>query len=200
MTSNWHTSNLPNNQKDLEKLVQWSYEHDRDWMSDALWLRYVKIAKQVYSPNDSSLAWELREANFDQVQTSMKDSWKGPMKDTKKDSETPPFPYTILPEIPPSDNIHCLNALPQDIRVEILSSLLLPNVRTNIYGTRVIAGHVLNNLALILRACRDQVKAFCGHSLLVWKHKAESRCEGGETSKWVDWRQLRTYVSCARME
>lgn len=55
-TNWWYTSNLPIDQTDLDKLVQWFREHDTDWMADALWLRYLKIGRRVYQPNQSDLA------------------------------------------------------------------------------------------------------------------------------------------------
>ena len=63
----WVISNLPDGQTDLDKLIRWFHEHDEDWMSDALWLRYMKIGKQVYRPSNSDRAWELHKAHCDQL-------------------------------------------------------------------------------------------------------------------------------------
>jgi len=188
--NDWYTSNLPHGQTDLDKLVQWLHEHDPDWMSDALWLRYVKLSSQVYHTQDEcGFAWEVREAHFDQLPFAT------------KALQNSPFPFAILPEVPPSHEVDRLSALPHDIRVKILSYLLLPEVRDGIYcGSKVVAAHPLNRLALASKAWRVQVEAFCSHSLLVWRHEAEARCEGGDVSEWVEWRDLATYTANARME
>jgi hypothetical protein len=102
--------------------------------------------------------------------------------------------------MPPSDEVDRLSALPHDIRVEILSYLLLPNLRRKGYGSITTAGHTLDNLAPASKVWRDQVEAFCGHFLLTWKHKAEAQCETGDTSGWVEWRDLATYTANARTE
>jgi len=185
----WYTSNLPNDQTDLDNLVQWFREHDTDWMADALWLRYLKIGRQVYHPNQSDLAWEFREAHFNSLPYVK-----------KKPRKPPPFTLEILPGIPPHDGIDRLSALPRDIRVEILSHLGLPDVRIDKCGNIVTAGHALSNLVLVSKGWRDQVEAFCGHSLLVWKHAAEAQRVNGDASKWVGWRELATYTANARME
>jgi hypothetical protein len=190
MITTWYTSNLPNDQTDLNKLVQWFHEHDPDWMADALWLRYLRIGRQIYQLKHSDLEWEIREAQFDQLLSTKK----------RKVESRPPFAFEILPEIPPRDGIDRLSALPHDIRVEVLSHLRLPDVRIDIYGNSVVAGHALSSLALVSKGWRDQVEAFCDHSLLVWKHEAEARLESGESSKWVGWRKLATYTANARME
>jgi len=190
MTTSWSPSNLPTDQTDLKKLVQWFREHDSDWMADALWLRYLKIAKQVYQPRDSDLLWKKREADFDQLPFNKKSKGKTPL----------PFTFEILPEIPPRDEIDRLSALPHDIRVGVLSHLRLPDVREDIYGNSVTVRHPLSNLALVSRGWRDQVEAFCDHSLLVWKHEAGARRELGAASSWVGWRELATYTANARME
>jgi hypothetical protein len=55
MTTTWYTSNIPNDQTDSDKLVQWLREHNPDWMADALWLRYLKIGRQIYQLKHSDL-------------------------------------------------------------------------------------------------------------------------------------------------
>jgi hypothetical protein len=191
MTTTWYTSNLPNDQTDLDILVQWFREHDPDWMADALWLRYLKISKQIYLPIHSDLIWKAREAEFDQPLM---------IKNRKVESPPPPFAFGILLGIPPLNGIDRLSALPHDVRLEVLSHLRLPDVRIDIYGNSVTAAHPLSNLALVSRGWRDQLEAFCNHSLLVWGHGAEARLECGDASNWVAWRELATYTADARME
>lgn len=189
MTTTWYTSNLPNDQTDLDELVQWFREHDPDWMADALWLRYLKIGKEVYQPNQSDLVWEVREAHYDSLPHFEKNAQDHPL-----------FTLEILLGLPPHDGIDRLSALPRGIRVEILSQLGLPDVRIDKCGNIVTAGHALSKLALVSKGWRYQVEAFCGHSLLVWKHAAEAQRESGDASKWVGWRVLVTYRANARME
>jgi hypothetical protein len=112
MTTTWYTSNLPDDQTDLDILVQWFREHDPDWMADALWLRYLKISKQIYLPIHSDLIWKAREAEFDQLLM---------IKNRKVESPPPPFAFDVLPGIPPRNGIDRLSALPHDIRLEVLS-------------------------------------------------------------------------------
>jgi hypothetical protein len=184
----WQTSNLPRDQTDLDKLMGWFHEHDAEWMSDALWLRYLKIARRVYRSSNSDRTWELHEAHFDQLPFA------------RKAPQSPPFPTRILPEVPPSDGVDRLIALPHDIRIEILSYLLVPELRGNVYGGVVMSRHALNNLALASKGWRDQVEAICGHFLLTCKHKVDDQCECGDPSRWVEWRKLSTYTANARME
>jgi hypothetical protein len=184
---------LPSDKADLNKLVLWLDRHDGEWLGDALWLRYAKAAKVVYS-NCSLLI-------KDQNRTS-----KGVIKDTNfYPEEEPPIPYNILPAMQPCDGIDRLSALPHDVRVEILSYLLLPNFQMRM-GDPEMVEHTLNSVALVLRAWRDQVDAFCGHALLVWKQRVR-RSEASmfwalhdEPDSWVEWRALESYTSCARME
>jgi hypothetical protein len=82
----WLTSNLPHGQTDLEKLVRWFHERDMDCMSDALWLRYVKIGKRAYQPNNSDRARKFHEAHLDQFPFARK-----PLQ------SPPPFSIRILP-------------------------------------------------------------------------------------------------------
>jgi hypothetical protein len=121
--------NLPSDKADLNKLVLWLDRHDGKWLGNALWLRYVKIAKVVYS-NRSFLMENQHRAS------------KGVVEDTK-----------FYPEEE-----------------------------------------------------EDQVDAFCGHALLVWKQRVR-RSEASEflalqdePDSWVEWRALKSYTSCARME
>ncbi|KAM0711388.1 hypothetical protein Q7P35_002128 [Cladosporium inversicolor] len=197
--THWYTSNLPNNQTDLDKLVQWFHEHDPDWMADALWLRYLKIRREIYHPNNnnnnnnnnSDTVWAQREADFDQL----------PFINRQNELMAAlPFAIKILPEISLHDEINRFSALPYDIRIEVLSHLRLPDVRMDRHGNGVAAGHPLCSLALASKGWRDQVEAFCGHSLLVWKHEAEARLESVDISNWVGWRTLATYTANARME
>lgn len=182
---------LPKDNTELDRLVQWFKERDADWLADALWLRYLKIVKRVYHTDDSEVAWELRAAHASKLPFA------------KIPTNGLPLPCNILPKSPPADGIDHLSALPHDVRVSILSHLLLPEIREDIYGITEIAGHALNALALTSKGDRDEVEAFCSHSLLVWKHKAEQRrgyFSPGVDSPWVEWRKLPTYTANARME
>jgi hypothetical protein len=187
--------NLPSDKADLNKLVLWLDRHDGEWLGDALWLRYVKIAKVVYS-NRSFLMENQHRAS------------KGVVEDTKfypEEEEDPPIPYNILPAMQPCDEIDHLGALPHDVRVEILSYLLLPNFKTRM-GDPEMVDHTLNSVALVSRSWRDQVDVFCGHALLIWKQRVR-RSEASEflalqdePDSWVEWRALKSYTSCACME
>lgn len=54
----------------------------------------------------------------------------------------------MLPPAPPGDGSDRLSALPHDIRFEILSYLMLPSIKKDIYRFEDIAGNSLNKLAL----------------------------------------------------
>jgi hypothetical protein len=176
---------FPQDKPDLNTLVDWFYTHDADWMADALWLRYLKIAKQVYHYDD------------------MDEEWSEYGKEGNKNKQAP-LPRAILPEMRASGkgDVDRLGALPHDIRVEILSYLLLPDRHADMHGPLMFNGHPLNKLALVSRAWRDQVDGFCGHSLLVWKQLVEGRDKSFNTydPAWVAWRKLVTYTPNARME
>jgi hypothetical protein len=193
MASYCFPPSLPNDKSDLNTLVDWFYAHDADWMADALWLRYLKIVKRVYHADDSAIGWELREAQFEELRFARKQARR---------NKKVPLPCAILPEIQePEKKVDRLSALPHDIRFEILSYLLRANIHEDIYGKLTIAAHPLNNLALVSRAWRDQVDAFCSHSLLVWKQAAENYTEDMDSkSNWVEWRKLAIYTSNPRME
>lgn len=103
-----------------------------------------------------------------------------------------PFAVDILLEISSHDETDRFSALPHDILVEVLGHLRLPDVRKDRHGNSVAAGHPLCSLALVSKGWRDQVEAFCNHSLLVWKHEAETRRASGDGSNWVGWRKLAT--------
>jgi hypothetical protein len=184
---------LPSGKEDLNKLIHWLDRHDGEWLADALWLRYTKVAKVVYS--DRSFLITHR----DRVST-------GVIKETKCfPKENPPMPYNILPIMQSHDEVDRLSGLPHDIRVEILSYLLLPNINMRL-GCPEIVDHPLNSVALVSRSWRDQVDAFYGHALLVWKQRvrkgsaAEYFANFDELDSWVEWWALKSYTSCARME
>lgn len=182
---------LPSDKAELNKLVRWFYRHDGGWLADALWLRYTKIAKVVYSDDC------YRLTPSDRV-------WKlGLYEDfIKQTSDQPPMPYNILPEIQPRDGLDRLSGLSEELRFEILSYLLLPNIRVQL-GCLDVADHPLNSVASVSKAWRDQVDAFCSHALLVWKQRVKrspNYADHGEPDLWVEWRALKCYTSCARME
>lgn len=186
MTTNWSTSNLPNDHADLDKLVKWFREHDPAWMADALWLRYLKIGKQVYEPD---IALQSRETQLDQL----------PSID-REVQNSPPLACNILPDNPQCAKPDHLSALPHDIRVEILSHLRLPDLRIDILGKCDVAGHPISSLGLVSKSWRNQVETFCSHLLLVWKHEVDARRRCCEPSGWVGKRKLATYTANARME
>jgi hypothetical protein len=178
-----------NDKHDLSTLVDWFYAHDADWMVDALWLRYLKIAKQVYHSDEMALEWSFERLHYG--------------KEGSKNKQVP-LPCAILPETraPDKGDVDRPGALPHDIRVEILSYLFLPERQPDMYGCLMFSGHPLNKLALVSEASRDQVDGFCGHSLLVWKQLVEGRDKSFNTydPAWVEWRKLVTYTPNARME
>jgi hypothetical protein len=185
---------LPSDKADLNKLVLWLNRHDGEWLGDALWLRYARIATVVYS-NPSRLVKDQDRAS------------KGVIEDTEfyPEEEDPPIPYNILPAMQHCDEIDRLGALPHNVRVEILSYLLLPNFQMRM-GAPEMIDHTLNSVALVSRSWRDQVDAFCGHALLVWKQRVKRSNPSdlwalhGEPDSWAEWRELKSYTSCARME
>jgi hypothetical protein len=193
LLNNGPWEDLPGDKADLNKLIHWLHRHDGEWMADALWLRYTKAAKVVYS--DRSHLVTHRDRVAERV-----------IKETKYFPEdTPPIPYNILPVMQPCDEIDRLSTLPHDLRLEILSYLLLPNFRIRL-GVAEIVDHPLNSVALVSRSWRDQVDAICGHELLVWKKKVRRSemamflARHGDIDSWVGWRALKSYTSCARME
>jgi len=181
---------LPSDKADLNKLIHWLGCHNGEWLADALWLRYTKVAKVVYSNRPFLMNHRDR--------VSKEVIW-----DTKYwPAEQPPIPYHILPATRPCDKIDRLSGLPHDLRVEILSYLLLPNIRVRL-GCPEIVDHTLNSMALVSKSWRDQEDAFCGHALLVWKQsvsKASASEYLANLDSWVEWRALKSYTSCARME
>ena len=184
---------LPSEKAELNKLVLWLNSHDGEWLADALWLRYAKVAKVIYS-NYSFLMEQQRQVS------------KGQIRGTEcLPEEDPPMPYNILPAMQLCEGIDRLSALPHDLRVEILSYLLLPNLKMRCRCWE-IADNTLKSLALVSRSWRDQVDAFCGHALLAWKQKVargeawKYHFDHGEPDSWVEWRALKSYTSCARME
>jgi hypothetical protein len=193
LLNNGPWEDLPGDKADLNKLIHWLHRHDGEWLANALWLRYTKVAKVVYS-------------NRSYVMTHRDRVNEGLIKDTKYfPEEEPPIPYNILPAMQPCDKVDRLSALPHDLRVEILSYLLRPNFKMRL-GEAEIVDHPLNRVVLVSRSWRDQVDAFCGHELLVWKQRVR-RCEMAmflarhdEIDSWVEWRALTSYTSCARME
>lgn len=179
----------PSDKADLNKLARWLYRHDGEWFADALWLRYTKIAKVVYSHYHYRLLSSGKTARRERI----------------PEVEEPPMPYDILPAIPPCDGLDPFSALPHDLRFEILSYLLLPNIRMRL-GSPEVIGHALNSMALVSRSWRDQVEAFCDHALLAWRQAVRKSDSSGffafhyKPDLWVEWRALKTYTSCARME
>jgi hypothetical protein len=96
----------------------------------------------VYHRDDSAVAWGFERLRYGQ-------------EGNKNKQIT--LPCAILPMIQASDknDIDSLSALPHDIRVEILSYLLLPERHRDMQGVLMFSGHPLNRLALVSRAWRD---------------------------------------------
>lgn len=197
------SARMPEWQEDAAQLVHWLYEHDKGWLMDACWLRYQKLSSVVYSRR-----WRGCRHWSEEVK-SQSERYAAAQKEPRVSDL--PFADAILPPPSPSASpkqIDRLSALPYDIRVEILSYLLLPDCRIepgsdNDFQVR-FGGHNLNRLALVSRFWRDQVEAFCSHFLLVWKQiVAEEYTWGGSLVDWDPWKdrkRLHTYTSCARME
>ena len=57
---------LPSEKAELNKLVLWLNSHDGEWLADALWLRYAKVAKVIYS-NYSFLMEQQRQVSKGQI-------------------------------------------------------------------------------------------------------------------------------------
>jgi len=146
---------LPSDKADLEKLVRWFYRRDAEWMADALWLRYTKVARSMYR-NKGRYRFGFQGR-----------IWKNGML-ALKSPDQPPMSYNILPTTQPFDVVDRLSALSEDIRLEVLSCLMFPDVLSPQIGR-----HPLNSVALVSRAWRAQVDAFCSHALLVWKQRVK---------------------------
>lgn len=198
------SANMPEWQEDAAQLVHWLYEHDKEWLMDACWLRYQKVSSVVYSRR-----WrDCRQWSEAEVK-SQREAYAAAQKEPRTCDL--PFANAILPPPSPSASpkqIDRLSALPHDTRVEILSYLLLPDCRVE-SGPDIdfqvrFGGHNLNRLALVSRFWRDQVEAFCSHFLLVWKQIVAEEYTCGDSlvawDSWVDWERLHTYTLCARME
>lgn len=186
--------NLPDDKSDLTRLLDWFFEHDAEWMTDALWLRYIKLAKRIYSGDGgfgSPGMWKQREI----------EQAKLPFAKKKLKLQKPPIPCEILPSLAPSDGHSCLSTLPHDLRVEVLSYLVLPDVAEVNCWERKLGSNALNKLALVSREWYDQVEAYCSHTLLVWKQKVEDESvERWQGFCWIEWSNLVTFTSSARME
>ena len=183
---------------DLPRLIKWLYAIDREFLGDALWLRYDRLkwqARHTYKilqrPHDGTPAFPKPSA-----------------------VHTEPSPHVlVLSEALKCDVRDHLTALPYDVRVNILEFLLKPlpalppdqteDESEDDYSDwkdyilpRRRPPHPLNQLAGTSKVWRDLVEAFCGHQLLVLKQQIAL----GRQDAWVPWRELRTYTSCARME
>ena len=184
---------------DLPRLIKWLYAVDREFLSDALWLRYDRLIRQA-------------RQNHKILQKTCDGNLPRP---SAVHNEPPPH-VPILREAPRCDVKDRLTFLPHDIRMIILEFLLKPlpvpketkdvvdidpqggrYCWQNTYvPPRCRPPHPLNQIAGTSKAWRDLVDAFCGHQLLVLKQQIAL----GRQDDWVPWRELRTYTSCARME
>ena len=57
---------LPSEKAELNKLVLWLNSHDGEWLADALWLRYAKVATVIYS-NRSFLMKQQHQVSKGQI-------------------------------------------------------------------------------------------------------------------------------------
>lgn len=183
---------------DLPRLIKWLYAIDREFLGDALWLRYDRLKRQAHH------TYELLQRPYDGNLAFSKPSA----------AHTQPSPHVlVLSEASKCGVKDHLTALPHDIRLTILEFLLkplpvLPPDQTedeseddlydwkNYILPRRRPPHPLNELAGTSKVWRDLVEAFCGHQMLVLKQQIAL----GRRDEWVSWRELRTYTSCARME
>lgn len=184
-------------------------EHDGEWLLDACWLRYLKVSKIVYGRDT---AWYNEALWAEREEAAASAARKG----TQSVPTHLPMP-NILPPHSSAKGVDRLSALPHDVRYEILCYLMLPDFegsdndfldeiphcfsdcgdfRGRQRGT--FGGHNINRLGLASKTWRDQVEAFCSHQLIVHKQMVAARCEG--EGRWVEWRKLGTYTTCARME
>jgi hypothetical protein len=185
---------------DLPRLINWLYLIDRDFLGDALWLRYDKLKQQAHHTHeilqrscDGELAFPrpVPSAVHKEPRPHVLLSSKASRCDAK-DHLTPlphdirltilEFPLKPLPVSPPDQTED-----ESDDELQDWKDYILPRRRPP---------HPLNQLAGTSKAWRDLVEAFCGRQLIVLKQQIAL----GRQDEWVSWRELRTYTSCARME
>jgi hypothetical protein len=185
---------------DLPRLIKWLYAIDREFLDEALWLRYDKLSRQARRAHEILQICPIKELSF--------------QRQTLPAIHSEPSPQVLISSKASScDFKDRLTDLPHNIRLAILEFLLKPlpalppepaedesdeesNDWMNYILPRRRPSHPLNQLAGTSRTWRDLVEAFCGHQLLVLKQQIAL----GRQDEWVAWRGLRTYTSCARME
>lgn len=198
--------NLPKDSNDLNTLLQWIFRNEAEWLFDALWLRYTKVAKRRCSGDssyDDAEAWAQRDADFGNLPFAKQKRQKIPIS---CDVLPPLAPLPPPTSAPPSEGFDPFRTLPHDLRLEVLSYLVLPDVEVMFGRGRGLATNTLSDLALVSREWCYQVEAFCSHALLVWKQKMATDTAywddglGWRDAYWVEWRRLVTFTSSARME
>jgi hypothetical protein len=188
--------------------MNWLYAVNREFLADALWLRYDKLNRQARHTLHTLKV--LSRPSREEVPSPCRRRTLPAFH-----SESSPQGL-VLSEASKRDVKDHLTSLPYDIRLIILEFLLkpLPVPKETIEvveddsdgGTycwentyvppRRRASHPLNQLAATSKLWRDEVEAFCGRQLIVLKQKITL----GRQDDWVPWRELRTYTSCSRME
>lgn len=185
---------------DLPRLIKWLYAIDREFLNDALWLRYDRLSRQAHRTHEILQICPIKELPS--------------RRQTFPAVHSEPSPHVlILSKASRCDVKDRITALPHAIRLTILEFLLKPlpvlppeptkdesdeesNDWMNYILPRQRPPHPLNQLAGTSKTWRGLVEAFCGHQLLVLKQQIAL----GRQDEWVAWRELRTYTSCARME
>ena len=186
---------------DLPRLMKWLYAVDREFLADALWLRFDRLTRQAHYTHQV-------------LQISSDDRLLFPTPTLPAVHSEPLQHVYVSSGTPRCDVKDHLTVLPYHVRLNILEFLLkplpvLPLEQTkddeadeesydwmNYVLPRLRPPHPLNQLAATSKAWRDQVEAFCGHQLLVLKQQIAL----GRQDDWVSWRRLRTFTNCARME
>lgn len=190
---------------DLPRLIKWLYAIDREFLGDALWLRYDKLKRQA-------------RYTLQTLQRPPGDEPPFPFRGrTLPGVHNKPSTPVLVPSEAPRVNVKDhLTLRPHDIRLIILEFLLKPLPAPketkeveeydsdgrawywtdNWVPPRRRPPHPLNQIAGTSKAWRDMVDAFCGRELLILKQQIAL----GRQDDWVPWRELRTYTSCARME
>lgn len=184
---------------DLPRLMKWLYAIDREFLGDALWLRYDRLTRQAHHTHEFRQMCPVEERPL-RMQTL-----------PEVHGELSPH-FLISSDTSRCDVKDRLTGLPYDVRWTILEFLLKPLPVLlldpkyeeeeedldwiNYTLPRLRPSHPLNQLAATSQAWRDLVEVFCGHQLLVLKQQIAL----GRKDDWVPWRELRTFTSCARME
>jgi len=190
---------------DLPRLMKLLYIIDREFLGDALWLRFEILERQAHQSYHIMQEYANLEAHPYPLGREIVPA---------VNSKPPPHVLNSFKESSSEVKDH-LTRLPYDIRLTILEFLLKPlplppqpeiiekdwdpwgEVEEITYVfSRPRPPHPLNQLAATSKVWRHEVEAFCGRQLLILKQQIVL----GRQDDWVPWRELRMYTSCARME